>query len=62
VTTTSDVPYHVCGAQQDNSTACVSSQAPSGFAAIAGGVDTVFYSVGVCLTTGGILARRTSRR
>jgi photosystem II stability/assembly factor-like uncharacterized protein len=46
VTTTSDVPYHVCGAQQDNSTACVSSQAPSGFGAIAGGVDTVFYSVG----------------
>jgi hypothetical protein len=46
VTTTSDVPYHVCGAQQDNSTACVSSQAASGFGAIAGGVDTVFYSVG----------------
>jgi photosystem II stability/assembly factor-like uncharacterized protein len=46
VTTTSDVPYHVCGAQQDNTTACVSSQAASGFGAIAGGVDTVFYSVG----------------
>jgi photosystem II stability/assembly factor-like uncharacterized protein len=46
VTTTSDVPYHVCGAQQDNTTACVSSQAPSGFGAIAGGIDTVFYSVG----------------
>ena len=47
VTTTSDVPYHICGAQQDNSTACVSSQAPGGFmAAIAGGVDTVFYSIG----------------
>ena len=26
VTTTRDVPYHVCGAQQDNSTACISSQ------------------------------------
>lgn len=26
VTTTTHVPYHVCGAQQDNSTACVSSQ------------------------------------
>jgi photosystem II stability/assembly factor-like uncharacterized protein len=25
VTTTSDVPYHVCGAQQDNSTVCVPS-------------------------------------
>ena len=46
VTTTSDVPYHVCGAQQDNTTACVSSQAASGFGAIAGGIDTVFYSVG----------------
>jgi photosystem II stability/assembly factor-like uncharacterized protein len=46
VTTTSDVPYHVCGAQQDNTTACVSSQVASAFAAIAGGVDTVFYSVG----------------
>jgi photosystem II stability/assembly factor-like uncharacterized protein len=43
---TGDVPYHVCGAQQDNTTACVSSAAASGFAAIAGGVDTVFYSVG----------------
>jgi photosystem II stability/assembly factor-like uncharacterized protein len=26
VATTKDFPYHVCGAQQDNSTACVSSQ------------------------------------
>ena len=44
---TGDVPYHVCGAQQDNSTACVSSQAAGGFmASVAGGVDTVFYSVG----------------
>ncbi|MGH7553667.1 MAG: glycosyl hydrolase, partial [Longimicrobiales bacterium] len=25
VTTTSDIPYHVCGAQQDNSTVCVPS-------------------------------------
>ena len=25
VATTRDVPYHVCGAQQDNSTICVSS-------------------------------------
>jgi photosystem II stability/assembly factor-like uncharacterized protein len=46
VTTTTDVPYHVCGAQQDNTTACVSSAAPNGFGAIAGGIDTVFYSVG----------------
>ena len=27
VTTTTHVPYHVCGAQQDNSTACVASDA-----------------------------------
>jgi len=46
VTTTSDVPYHICGAQQDNSTACVSSQPLTGFAAITGGADVVFYSVG----------------
>ncbi len=44
---TGDVPYHVCGAQQDNSTACVSSQALTGFMAmVSGGADTVFYSVG----------------
>ena len=45
VITTPDVPYHVCGAQQDNSTACVSSQAAGGFGG-ATGADRVFYSVG----------------
>jgi photosystem II stability/assembly factor-like uncharacterized protein len=40
VATTKDFPYHVCGAQQDNSTACVSSQ-PAG-----GRVAPVFYAVG----------------
>src|SRR5581483_9390071 len=45
VITTSDVPYHVCGAQQDNSTACVSSQAADAFGG-AGGANRVFYSVG----------------
>ena len=30
VITTTHVPYHVCGAQQDNSTACVSSSAAAG--------------------------------
>jgi photosystem II stability/assembly factor-like uncharacterized protein len=30
VATTKDFPYHVCGAQQDNSTACVPSAAPRG--------------------------------
>lgn len=39
VATTKDVPYHVCGAQQDNSTACISS-APRGRG------DAPFYSVG----------------
>ncbi len=45
VITTRHAPYHVCGAQQDNSTACVSSQPPAGFGG-SGGVDGVFYSVG----------------
>lgn len=40
VTTTVDFPYHVCGAQQDNSTACVSSE-PRG-----GRTAPVFYAVG----------------
>jgi photosystem II stability/assembly factor-like uncharacterized protein len=35
VITTTHVPYHVCGAQQDNSTACVSSSG-----------DSVLYDVG----------------
>lgn len=38
VFTTTDTPYHICGAQQDNSTACVSS---------AGAPDD-FYAVGGC--------------
>ncbi|HTK29638.1 MAG TPA: hypothetical protein VL309_08815 [Vicinamibacterales bacterium] len=47
VITTSDVPYHVCGAQQDNSTACVSSQAAQGGpGGGGGGADRVFYTVG----------------
>ncbi len=46
VITTTDVPYHVCGAQQDNSTACVSSQAADGFGGGGGGANRVFYSVG----------------
>jgi hypothetical protein len=45
--TTTHVPYHVCGAQQDNSTACVSSQPAQGGPGGAGGsADRVFYSVG----------------
>ena len=47
VITTKHVPYHVCGAQQDNSTACVSSQVPQGGpGGSGGGADQVFYSVG----------------
>jgi len=47
VITTTHVPYHVCGAQQDNSTACVSSQpAQGGPGGSGGGADEVFYSVG----------------
>jgi photosystem II stability/assembly factor-like uncharacterized protein len=45
VITTKHVPYHICGAQQDNSTACVSSRAAAGFGG-SGGVDQVFYSAG----------------
>src|SRR5262249_25607893 len=47
VITTTHVPYHVCGAQQDNSTACVSSvPRGAGPGGSGGGADTVFYSVG----------------
>src|SRR5262249_10520827 len=47
VITTRHVPYHVCGAQQDNSTACVSSQPRQGGpGGSGGGADQVFYSVG----------------
>jgi hypothetical protein len=37
---TSHIPYQICGAQQDNSTACMSSQAGSF------GQDTYYYDVG----------------
>jgi len=47
VITTKHVPYHICGAQQDNSTACVSSVPPQGGpGGSGGGADQVFYSVG----------------
>jgi photosystem II stability/assembly factor-like uncharacterized protein len=44
VFTTKHVPYHVCGAQQDNSTACVGSQANPG--AGEGSLPPIFYAVG----------------
>jgi photosystem II stability/assembly factor-like uncharacterized protein len=44
VFTTRHVPYHICGAQQDNSTACVGSQAQAG--AGEGSLPPIFYAVG----------------
>ena len=53
VITTSDVPYHVCGAQQDNSTACVGSQPAQFGPGLSGGgpgaaasADQIFYTAG----------------
>jgi photosystem II stability/assembly factor-like uncharacterized protein len=43
VTTTEHFPYHVCGAQQDNSTLCIASRT-DGF----GITDQDWYSVGGC--------------
>jgi len=42
VATTKDFPYHVCGAQQDNSTVCVSSEAGGR----GGRTASVMYAVG----------------
>src|SRR5262245_7677745 len=42
VATTKDFPYHVCGAQQDNSTVCVSSEAGGR----GGRTPNVMYAVG----------------
>jgi photosystem II stability/assembly factor-like uncharacterized protein len=39
---TKHVPYHVCGAQQDNTTACISSETPVGFLT----TGTRFYDAG----------------
>ena len=44
VFTTKHVPYHVCGAQQDNSTACISSETNPG--AGEGSLPPIFYSPG----------------
>ena len=44
VTTTNHVPYHVCGAQQDNSTACVSSQSSESM--FGERTAPIFYSAG----------------
>lgn len=47
VTTTNHEPYHVCGAQQDNSTACTPSGGWNHLSQAAGGPDFL-YSVGGC--------------
>lgn len=43
VTTTSDFPYQVCGAQQDNSTVCIASRTTGGAIEV-----TDWYTVGGC--------------
>jgi len=45
VITTNHEPYHICGAQQDNSTACMPS---GGFSHLSAGGGSYFYSVGGC--------------
>ncbi len=45
VAVTKDVPYQVCGAQQDNSTVCVQSER-GGFRGFGGGMFAPLYAVG----------------
>ncbi len=67
VITTAHVPYHVCGAQQDNSTACVSSTGDGNLYDVGGGEsgyiapdpkDTDVYYAG---SYGGLLTRINRR-
>jgi photosystem II stability/assembly factor-like uncharacterized protein len=44
VFTTRHIPYHVCGAQQDNSTACVSSAGPSDVLYAVGGGESGYIA------------------
>jgi photosystem II stability/assembly factor-like uncharacterized protein len=46
VATTRDVPYHVCGAQQDNTTLCVPSDGGPGFRDPRGSAGDWLYTVG----------------
>ena len=46
VATTKDIPYHVCGAQQDDGTACVPSSAGMHPQTEEGGGGEMMYSVG----------------
>ena len=52
VTTTTDFPYHICGAQQDNSTACITSRTSEGSIDIQD-----WYEIGGC-ESGYIAVRR----
>ncbi len=67
VFTTAHVPYHVCGAQQDNSTACVSSTGQGDLYQVGGGesgyiapdpLDTEVFYAG---SYGGLLSRINRR-
>ena len=48
VTTTRHVPYHICGGQQDNSTACIPVRGWNRMAARGPGDRTWYYAVGGC--------------
>ena len=48
VTTTGHTPYHICGGQQDNSTACIPVRGWNQMAARGPGDRTWYYAVGGC--------------
>ena len=48
VTTTNHLPYHICGGQQDNSTACIPVRGWNHMAARGPGDRTWYYAVGGC--------------
>ena len=48
VTTTEHIPYHICGGQQDNSTACIPVRGWNRMAARGPGNRTWYYAVGGC--------------
>src|ERR1044071_10397706 len=46
VATTKEVPYHVCGAQQDNSTFCVPSSSADPYTGLFDNLGDFLYDVG----------------
>ncbi len=46
VATTHEFPYHVCGAQQDNSTVCVQSEKSGGFGGVGPNAFAAMYDAG----------------